>query len=139
MKKLNFRLIYLLNALWLIGLIHILYYGLRPYRHYRYEDRVQPDTQAVILTLGLFSLFFIVGNIIQLIPIWKNFAISAISSSAPFLFFRPWLHLWVLCMPHLTGLLLSSIAYFYYSSIFWLFPFGLFIIHTKTPLKSSGV
>lgn len=73
MKKLTFRPIYLLNALWLAGLMHILYYGFRPYKHYRYEDRVQPDTQAVILTLGLFSLFFIVGNIIQLIPIWKKF------------------------------------------------------------------
>ena len=72
MKKLDLRSIYHFNLLWLMGCLHILYYGLRPYKHYMYEEMLSPDIQAVMMTLALFSVFFIAGNIVRQTTIWKK-------------------------------------------------------------------
>ena len=72
MKILKLKPVHLFNLLWLLGLLHIICYGFRPYRHYIFEDMIFPDAQAVILTGSVYSLFFIAGNMLRWTPFWNS-------------------------------------------------------------------
>lgn len=72
MAKLTFKPVYLFNLFWLTGLLHISYYGSKPYPHYMFDQMMTPDTQAVFITCGIFSIYFIAGNILRLTPLWQT-------------------------------------------------------------------
>lgn len=72
MKILKLKPVHLFNLLWLLGLLHIICYGFRPYRHYIFEDMIFPDAQAVVLTCSVYSLFFIAGNMLRWTPFWNS-------------------------------------------------------------------
>ena len=73
MKKiLKLKPVHLFNLLWLLGLLHIICYGFRPYRHYIFEDMIFPGTQAAILACSVVSLFFIAGNMLRWTPFWNS-------------------------------------------------------------------
>ncbi|CAM4095708.1 hypothetical protein [Acinetobacter pragensis] len=71
MQKPKIKPVYLLNVLWLLGLLHIGYYGSKPYPHYMLDQMMTPDIQAVFMACGIFSIYFIAGNILRLTPFWK--------------------------------------------------------------------
>jgi|GEM_PF-2113502 len=60
------------NLVWFIMLAHILYYGLKPYRHYRFEELISADPHAVLMTMILLSLYFIAGNIMKYTGFWPR-------------------------------------------------------------------
>lgn len=53
------------NLFWILGLLHIGFYGTRPYRHYRFEDLVDPAPDAVLMVCALYSIYFLIGNVVQ--------------------------------------------------------------------------
>ncbi len=58
-------LLCIFNLFWILGLLHIGFYGTRPYRHYRFEDLVDPAPDAVLMVCALYSIYFLIGNVVQ--------------------------------------------------------------------------
>ena len=58
-------LLCIFNLFWILGLLHIGFYGTRPYRHYRFEDLVDPAPNAVLMVCALYSIYFLIGNVVQ--------------------------------------------------------------------------
>lgn len=61
-------LLCIFNLFWILGLLHIGFYGTRPYRHYRFEDLVDPAPNAVLMVCALYSIYFLIGNVVQFTP-----------------------------------------------------------------------
>ena len=72
MTKVKFKTVYVFNLLWLVGLLHIGYYGSKPYPHYIFDEMITPDIQAVLMTCAIYSLYFICGNVLRLTPFWRQ-------------------------------------------------------------------
>jgi hypothetical protein len=64
--------VYVFNVFWLLGLLHIGYYGSKPYPHYIFDEMITPDIQAVLMACAVYSLYFIADNLLRLTPFWRQ-------------------------------------------------------------------
>jgi hypothetical protein len=65
------------NLFWILGLLHIGFYSTRPYRHYRFEDLVDPSPDAVFMVCILYSIYFLIGNVLKFTPFWAHHRYNA--------------------------------------------------------------
>ncbi|OTG86038.1 hypothetical protein [Acinetobacter sp. ANC 3813] len=88
MTQAKFIAAYIFNLLWLLGLLHIGYYGSKPYPHYISDEMISPDFQAMLMACAIYSLYFICGNVLRLIPFWRNMPYWAYTLLSAILIFQ---------------------------------------------------
>lgn len=101
MKKI--KTVYLFNLLWLLGLLQIGDYGSQPYPHYIFDTMIQPDFHAVVMTCGIYSIYFISGNLLRLTYFWRSSPYWAYIALSAILIFQCFAAFWALCMRRPTG------------------------------------
>ncbi|MPW41128.1 hypothetical protein A6M14_00450 [Acinetobacter sp. Ac_877] len=53
----------ILNIIWLLGIIHIIYFGLQPYPHYITGELQTAKNEGIALICAYFSIYFFISNI----------------------------------------------------------------------------
>ena len=119
-------------SIWLLCCIHILYQGLQPYKHYRFDELQTASLSSVLQLCAFFSIYFFIYFLLEITQFRKKYAFLS------FFILSCWiLYLALLCLfgamhapPYFIAFSLNTLFLLFFH--FCIYPIIL-IFNKKTP------